>query len=336
VPEQKFEKNKEVFVSATEQTSKIPRVLLYAALLVLALAIGIGVWRNYSPAEPAISRPNAAAGQGAGSASAVAALEARTAKDPSDVEGWQLLGWSYFESGRYSDAVASYRKATALEPDRAVYWSSLGESLVMASDQDPMPKDAASAFERAIKLDPTDPRARYFMAVRRDLAGDHDGAVGEWLALLKDTPKDAPWESDLIRTIEQVGQINKLDVAPKIAAAVKDRKLGVSLPASIASAAPRSVAAAPIPGPTRADMAAAANLPSGQQQAMVQAMVDGLEAKLEKNPANVNGWIMLMRSRITLGETVKAKTALNKAIESNPGAKDKLRQEAQILGVPGA
>jgi cytochrome c-type biogenesis protein CcmH len=174
------------------------------------------------------------------------------------------------------------------------------------------------------------------MAVRRDLAGDHDGAVGEWLALLKDTPKDAPWESDLIRTIEQVGQINKLDVAPKIAAAVKDRKLGVSLPASIASAAPRSVAAAPIPGPTRADMAAAANLPSGQQQAMVQAMVDGLEAKLEKNPANVNGWIMLMRSRITLGETVKAKTALNKAIESNPGAKDKLRQEAQILGVPGA
>jgi cytochrome c-type biogenesis protein CcmH len=335
VPERKCEK-KEVFVSATEQTSKLPRVLLYAALLVLALAIGIGVWRNYSPVDSAATRPNAPDSQGADTASAVAALEARTAKDPSDVEGWQLLGWSYFESGRYDDAVASYRKATALEPDRAVYWSSLGESLVMASEQDPMPKDAASAFERAITLDPKDPRARYFMAVRRDLAGDHNGAVGEWLALLNDTPKDAPWESDLIRTIEQVGRINKLDVAPKIAAAVKGRKLDAALPAAIANAAPRSVAAAPIPGPTRADMAAAANLPSGQQQAMVQAMVDGLEAKLEKNPANVNGWIMLMRSRITLGETAKAKTALNKAIELNPSAKEKLKQEAQILGVPGA
>jgi cytochrome c-type biogenesis protein CcmH len=310
--------------------------MLYAALLVLVLAIGIGVWRNYRKAEPAISVPNAALSQAAGTASAVAALEARTSKDPLDVEGWQLLGWSYFESGRYGDAAASYRKATALEPDRAVYWSSLGETLVMASEQDPMPKDAANAFDRAIKLDATDPRARYFMAVRRDLAGDHVGAVDDWLALLKDTPKDAPWEADLIRTIEQVGQINKIDVTPKIAAAVKGRKANVTLPAAAANAAQRSVAAAPIPGPTRADMAAAAQLPPGQQQAMVQAMVDGLEVKLEKNPANVNGWIMLMRSRITLGETVKAKAALNKAIASNPGEKNKLMQEAQILGVPGA
>lgn len=335
MPERKFKKSKEVFVNATEQASRIPRVMLYAALLVLVLAIGIGVWRNYRKADLAAA-PNAAMGQASDTASAVSVLEARTSKDPLDVEGWQLLGWSYFESGRYGDAAASYRKATALEPGRAVYWSSLGESLVMASEQDPMPKDAANAFERAIKLDATDPRARYFMAVRRDLAGDHIGAVDDWLALLKDTPKDAPWESDLIRTIEQVGQINKIAVTPKIAAAVKGRKVDVTLPTVAANAARRSVAAAPIPGPTRADMAAAAKLPSGQQQAMVQAMVDGLQVKLEKNPANVNGWIMLMRSRITLGETVKATAALNKAIESNPGAKEKLMQEAQILGVPGA
>ncbi len=310
--------------------------MLYAALLVLVLAIGIGVWRNYRKAEPAAAAPNAALGQAADTASAVAALEARTSKDRLDVEGWQLLGWSYFESGRYGDAAASYRKATALEPGRAVYWSSLGEALVMASEQDPMPQDAANAFERAIKLDASDPRARYFMAVQRDLAGDHVGAVDDWLALMKDTPKDAPWEADLVRTIEQVGQINKIDVTAKIAAAAKGRKVDVALPAAAANAAQRSVAAAPIPGPTRADMAAAAKLPPGQQQAMVQAMVDGLEVKLEKNPANVNGWIMLMRSRITLGETVKAKAALTKAIASNPGAKDKLMQEAQILGVPGA
>ncbi len=323
-------------MSATDQASRIPRVMLYAAMLVLVLAIGIGVWRNYRKTDPAVAPPNAAMGQAPDTASAVAALEARTSKDPLDVEGWQLLGWSYFESGRYGDAAASYRKATALEPGRAVYWSSLGETLVMASETDPMPKEAAEAFERAIKLDATDPRARYFMAVRRDLAGDHVGAVDDWLALLKDTPKDAPWESDLVRTIEQVGQINKIDVTPKIAAAVKGRKAGVTLPAAAMNAAPRSVAAASIPGPTRADMAAAAKLPPGQQQAMVQAMVDGLEVKLEKNPANVNGWIMLMRSRITLGETVKAKAALNNAIDSNPGAKEKLLQEAQILGVPGA
>ena len=53
-------------------------------------------------------------------------------------------------------------------------------------------------------------------------------------------------------------------------------------------------------------MAEAAKLPPGQQQQMVVSMVEGPEAKLATNPENVKGWIMLMRSRMTLGETAKA------------------------------
>jgi cytochrome c-type biogenesis protein CcmH len=44
---------------------------------------------------------------------------------------------------------------------------------------------------------------------------------------------------------------------------------------------------------------------------------------------------MLMRSRMTLGETAKAKAALTKSVASNPEAQSKLLREAQILGVPG-
>jgi cytochrome c-type biogenesis protein CcmH len=69
---------------------------------------------------------------------------------------------------------------------------------------------------------------------------------------------------------------------------------------------------------------------------MVETMVSGLEAKLASNPGNVDGWIMLMRSRITLGETVKASAALKKAIEVNPAAREKLLREAQVLGVEGS
>ena len=47
------------------------------------------------------------------------------------------------------------------------------------------------------------------------------------------------------------------------------------------------------------------------------------------------GWIMLMRSRMTLGETVKASTALKKAIAANPTESARLAKEAQLLGVPG-
>ncbi len=325
-------------MTATEQPSNIPRFALYGALLILVAVIGIGAWRNYTPAVP--TSPDApitgASAGAAGAATTIAALEARTAKDKTDVEGWQLLGWSYFEASRYTDAAGAYRSAATLAPDNAVFWSSLGEALTMASAQDPMPIAAANAFEKAIKLDPKDPRARYFMAVRRDLTGDHKGAIDDWLALLKDTPKDAPWETDLVRTIEQVGQINKIDVAAQIASASNDRKAQARLPGFNTGAVSKSIAAAPIPGPTSSDMAAAAKLPPGQQQAMVETMVNGLEAKLEKNPANVDGWIMLMRSRITLGETVKASTALKKAIAANPAAREKLTREAQVLGVAGA
>jgi len=198
----------------------------------------------------------------------------------------------------------------------------------MADESNPMPKAAKAAFDKAIILDPKDPRSRYFLAVSKDLDGDHKGAINDWLELLKDTPKDAPWESDLIRTVEQVGKIHKIDITESLASTQKIR-------ASDLSGTLKSIAAAPIPGPSKADMAQAAKLPPGQQQQMVTSMVEGLEAKLAKNPKNVDGWIMLMRSRMTLGETAKAKAALTKSVASNPESRNKLLKEARILGVPG-
>jgi cytochrome c-type biogenesis protein CcmH len=54
-------------------------------------------------------------------------------------------------------------------------------------------------------------------------------------------------------------------------------------------------------------------MPKGQQDAMIQSMVDGLEAKLKANPKNVQGWIMLMRSRMSLGQTARATAAYSNA-----------------------
>ncbi|XVO20138.1 MAG: tetratricopeptide repeat protein [Sphingorhabdus sp.] len=314
----------------TAETSKIPRFVLFGALALFMIAIIIGASRNLgSEGDPSTATAvEGITANAAGPNAAIAALEERTRKDPADVEAWQLLGWSYFENGRYLDSANAYGKATKLEPDRAVYWSSLGESLVMADESNPMPKAAKAAFDKAIILDPKDPRSRYFLAVSKDLDGDHRGAINDWLKLLKDTPKNAPWEADLIRTIEQVGKINKIDVIKSLASAQESRN-------SDLSATLKSIAAAPIPGPSKADMAQAAKLPPGQQQQMVTSMVEGLETKLAKNPKNVDGWIMLMRSRMTLGETAKAKAALTKSVAANPEAQSKLLKEAQILGVPG-
>jgi cytochrome c-type biogenesis protein CcmH len=320
-------------MSETTGSSSLSKLALYGALLILIATIGYSVWRGRNSEGVPTTAPTKP-GSVAGSGAAISSLEERTRKNPKDVEGWQLLGWSYFETGRYADAAHAYDKATQLAPEHAVYWSSLGEALVMADEHDPMPKAAAAAFDKAITLDAQDPRARYFVAVRKDLAGDHKGAVDDWLALLKDTPKDAPWESDLIRTIQQIGQINKIDVIGRLKLANEGRLAHIELPPGIAANASNSVAASAIPGPSRNDMAQAAKLPPGQQQEMVIAMVEGLETKLVKDPNNINGWIMLIRSRVTLGETAKAAAAFQKAVAANPSQKDRLVAEAQILRVP--
>ena len=187
-----------------------------------------------------------------------------------------------------------------------------------------MPPYAVAAFEKAIAIDPADPRARYFLAVKRDLGGDHQGAVDDWLALLKDTPPEAPWRSDLIRTIEQVAKIHKLDVSEKLAAA------GSALPSAPASL---PAAAQGIPGPSAQDIANASRIPPGEQRTMAEGMVARLEARLESDPSNIDGWIMLMRSRRTLDQAEKASKALADAIAANPAKSDYLRQQAAILGI---
>jgi len=291
------------------------------------VSVGYNVWRD-RPQETAktASAPFASSEQQPSDPeSVIRSLQDRVGANPNDAEGWQMLGWAYFESGRHADAARSYRRAVKLAPNNATFWSSLGEAVVMASEHDPMPKEAADAFDKAVKLDPKEPRARYFQAVRKDLAKDHEGAIRDWLALLADTPPGAPWEADLRRTIEQVGKINGINVTQRLAA--------------VKPVAPHpdmgSVATAAIPGPSREQMQAAAQLPKGQQDAMIEGMVSGLEAKLKANPGNVDGWIMLMRSRMTLGETAKAQTAYEAARGKNPAQAARLRDEARLLGVPG-
>lgn len=295
-----------------------------ALLAVLALA-GAAVWRLSdgdlgtlfaSEEEPATTTGVAE----------LDALVAATEASPDSAEAWQRLAFAYFARNMFTQSADAYGKATSIAPESAVLWSSLGEARVMASESDPMPAEALVAFRRAIELDSGDPRARYFLAVNKDLADDHDGAITDWLALLADTPPGAPWENDLVRTIQQVGQREGIDLQGRIDTALAAR-----------SELPQAPAAAPvmagIPGPTREDLAAASSIPPSQQQDMAESMVARLAARLQNNPQNVDGWIMLMRSYRQLGRDAEARQAYARAVRANPGAAAELRTAAETLGL---
>lgn len=301
--------------------TNLNKLILLAAAGLLAAAVGYTAWRDSDSgaADSVATAMDGPSGQ-------LAALEARTRSDPDSAEAWTALGQAHFDLEDYPAAAAAFEKAVALTPESAGLWSALGEARAYSSKLGELPPAALEAFEKAIALNPKDPRARYFMAVKKDVAGDHQGAIDDWFALLADTPQGAPWEADLRRTIEQVGAIHGIEVAGRLAQTQPRAPTAQEMP----------VAARAIPGPSRADMEAASQLPKGQQDAMIEGMVSSLEAKLKADPKDVDRWIMLMRSRMTLGETAKAGQALKDGIAANPGAEARLRGQAKLLAVPGA
>jgi cytochrome c-type biogenesis protein CcmH len=307
-------------MASENRISRFGNIAFAVAGIAAVAAVGYAVHRNHAGANIA-----AAASEAKGAATKIADPEQQVRDHPQDASAWRALGESRMGNADYAGAVAAFRRATGLDSGNAKGWSALGEALVMASTHDPMPAEALAAFRKAVAIDASDPRARYFLAVDKDLAGDHKGAIDAWLALLKDTPDGAPWQADLVRTIEQVGKINAIPVADRIAAAK---------PTAHPALPDDSIAAAAIPGPTAEQMHAAAALSPQQQDAMVDGMVSQLEGKLAADPSNVAGWVMLMRSRMTLNQPAKAAKALKDAIAANPGNADRLKREAAVLHVP--
>jgi cytochrome c-type biogenesis protein CcmH len=297
-----------------DQTPKWALALFGAALAVLLVTLGYGAFGGRGV------KPEVNVTEAADAPPSIEALQQATQAKPDDPDAWAKLGMAHYDNGDYPEAVTALEQATALAPTRSNLWSLLGETRIYASAHEPMPTPAVEAFQKALAIDPTDPVARYFMAVRRDLAKDHKGAIADMLALLHDTPPGAPWESNLRRTIEQIGQINHIDVAARLAATQQP-------PAT----APADVA---LPGPTQDQIRDAARLSPSDQDSMARGMVESLEGKLKADPKNVAGWIMLMRSRMNLGEPAKASAAYSAAVAANPEAKDQIEAEARSLGVP--
>lgn len=252
----------------------------------------------------------------------IAQLEAQMQQRPDNAEGWRMLGWSYMQTGRNADAAVAYGKAAALDPRNAEYLSAQGEATVLAADGSVTPA-AVEIFRRAVVADPADPRARYYLAVAKDQAGDQAGAMNDWIALLKSAPPDAPWAAEVRTFVEKVAADRKVDLSGRLP------------PASSAQAATASEGAPR--GPNAQQMAEAQSMSEADRQQMIEGMVSGLAARLKQNPKDRAGWERLIRARMVLGQTQQAAADYrdaSRAFAGSPADQQALRSAASQLGVP--
>jgi cytochrome c-type biogenesis protein CcmH len=87
----------------------------------------------------------------------------------------------------------------------------------------------------------------------------------------------------------------------------------------------------PSPGPSAADVAAAAEMPADQQAAMIEGMVSGLAERLKKEPDDVEGWLRLIRSYAVLGRSDDAAKAAHSALAGVSDAEDRERVAALMV-----
>lgn len=145
----------------------------------------------------------------------ISALETQLQQTPDDGEMWRILGQAYSQAGRFDDAARAYAQGATLLPDDGRIQSARGEALVQAAEG-VVTDEAFAAFQAANRLDPAEPRTRYFLALRKDQTGDRDGAMDDWIALLNSAPEGAPWAPQVRALVDQVAAERGIDVSDRI------------------------------------------------------------------------------------------------------------------------
>lgn len=213
----------------------------------------------------------------------IARAEAHLVANPSDGRGWDVLAPVYLRIGRANDAVTAYRNAIRILGSTTARQAGLGEAIA-ASAGGIVTSDARLAFEAALKLEPADAKARYFLALALAQEGKISDAAAAWRLLAASLPADSPWRAATEQAIAQA----EVRTAP-----VKE--------------------AAGAPAPSQDDIDAAASMSSGDRTAMIEGMVATLDEKLRQNPRDPEGWVRLVRSYQVLGKTDLAQDALGRA-----------------------
>ena len=280
------------------------------AVLLLPLGAGGLYLRIGSPSlasETFVAQRDGQSNRQAGIENLVAKVEEHLQNNPKDGRGWEVLAPVYMQLGRYSDAVDAWRSALKFLGESADRQANLGEAL-MAQANGIVTAEAQAAFTRAVALDGTTVSARYYLGIAAEQDGRREDAAKIWRDLIADAPADARWVGDVRTALARV----------------------------------EGKAAAPLPGPTPAQMAAAASQPPDQQTAMIQGMVDGLAARLKKDGSDLDGWVRLVRSYKVLGQPDKAQSAIADAQQALAGDPDKRQRldvalkELESGGAPAA
>jgi len=287
---------------------RLAAALALVAVPAVALPLYLSLGNPLLPAQPLAARLEAP-DAGNDIRTLVARAEEYLAENPNDGRGWDVLAPISFRLGRPADAASAWGQAIRLLGSTEPRETGLGEALIAANDG-VVSAAARAAFERALAADASAVRPRYYLGLAREQEGDRAGAAETWRAMLAGAPADAPWRGFVETAI----------------ARVEGGPTPIPQPAA---------GAADAPGPSGAEVAAAAGMSEADRQAMIERMVSGLAGRLEAAPDDPEGWLRLIRAYAVLGRQDEAEGAVARALQgvASEEGRGRIRQLAADLGI---
>lgn len=238
-------------------------------------------------------------------------VETRLQRSPQDADGWRMLGWAYFSIERFNDAANAYSRAIELRSGSAEYRSARGEALVRGADGI-VTATARTDFDEAVKIDPKDARARFFIGLAKEQDGDKQAALSDWSKLLAESDPAEPWLPDLRERVAEL-QRELAGASPSSQPPRPDLSAD-ALREFLQSEKSKPRAEASRGDPSAEDVRNAEGMAPQDRTAMIRGMVEGLASRLEQRPRDAEGWIKLVRSRVVLGEAELADKSLKRAL----------------------
>jgi cytochrome c-type biogenesis protein CcmH len=134
---------------------------------------------------------------------ALARIESHLAANPTDGKGWSVLAPVYLRQGRFEDAAKAFASAIRHDGATAERHAGQGEAQILAAGG-VVTAAARESLAEAVKLDPVNARARFFLAIGLEQDGNIPGAVTSLKALLAEAPADAPWAGAVKARLESL------------------------------------------------------------------------------------------------------------------------------------
>jgi len=217
----------------------------------------------------------------------VSRLDAHLAEAPNDLRGLEIALPVYMRLGRFEDAVSVAERIVVQKPDSADAHANHAETQIFAGGG-AVSDDARKAVAKAMALDGTLPRARFYAGLAAEQAGNGPEALTIWRALEADL-KDGPEKQAVGAQIARLAKLARSQSAPSGA----------------------------IPAPSKDAADAVRALPEAEQKQAIRSMVEGLETRLMANGGSPDDWQRLVRALAMLGEKARAGAALAKALSSH-------------------